>query len=117
MFGTVHPQSVDALFEAAQQHGLRLIAGKVLMDRNAPAALCEDAQRGYDEGKALIGRWHGRGRLAYAVTPRFAATSSPAQLELAATLWRERSISKRRSGRSSRGAMPTSWCSNCARRR
>ena len=89
VFGTVHPQSVDALFEAAQQRGLRLIAGKVLMDRNAPAALCDDAQRGYDEGKALIGRWHGRGRLAYAVTPRFAATSSPAQLELAATLWRE----------------------------
>ena len=89
VFGTVHPKSVDALFEAAQRHELRMIAGKVLMDRNAPASLCDDAQRGYDEGKALIERWHGRGRLAYAVTPRFAATSTPAQLEAAATLWRE----------------------------
>jgi len=89
VFGTVHPQSVDALFEAAQQHDLRMIAGKVLMDRNAPAGLRDDAQRGYDDSKALIRRWHGRGRLAYAVTPRFAATSTPAQLEAAATLWRE----------------------------
>ena len=89
VFGTVHPKSVDALFEAAQRLELRMIAGKVLMDRNAPASLCDDAQRGYDEGKALIERWHGRGRLAYAVTPRFAATSTPAQLEAAATLWRE----------------------------
>lgn len=89
VFGTVHPQSVDALFEAAQRHDLRMIAGKVLMDRNAPAALRDDAQRGYDESRALIDRWHGRGRLGYAVTPRFAATSTPAQLELAATLWHE----------------------------
>ncbi|HSQ80051.1 MAG TPA: guanine deaminase [Casimicrobiaceae bacterium] len=89
VFGTVHPQSVDALFEAAQQHDLRMIAGKVLMDRNAPAGLRDDAQRGYDDSKALIRRWHGHGRLAYAVTPRFAATSTPAQLEAAAALWRE----------------------------
>ncbi len=89
VFGTVHPQSVDALFEVAQRHDLRMIAGKVLMDRNAPAALRDDAQRGYDESRTLIDRWHGRGRLGYAVTPRFAATSTPAQLELAATLWRE----------------------------
>jgi guanine deaminase len=89
VFGTVHPQSVDALFDAAQRRDLRMIAGKVLMDRNAPAALLDTAQRGYDESKALIERWHGRDRLAYAITPRFAATSTPAQLAAAAALWRE----------------------------
>jgi guanine deaminase len=89
VFGTVHRHSVDVLFEAAQRIGMRLIAGKVLMDRNAPAALLDTAQRGYDESKALIQRWHGRDRLAYAITPRFAATSSPAQLEAAGALWRE----------------------------
>jgi guanine deaminase len=89
VFGTVHPQSVDALFEAAQRRDLRMIAGKVLMDRHAPAELLDTAQRGYDESKALIERWHGRDRLAYAITPRFAATSTPAQLAAAAALWRE----------------------------
>jgi len=90
VFGTVHAHSVDALFEAALARDLRLIAGKVLMDRNAPADLCDTVQRGYDESKALIDRWSGRGRLGYAITPRFAATSSPAQLDAAAVLWRER---------------------------
>jgi guanine deaminase len=89
VFCTVHAPSVDALFEAAQARGMRIIAGKVLMDRHAPAELLDTATRGYDDGKALIGRWHGRGRLAYAVTPRFAATSSPAQLEAASALWHE----------------------------
>ena len=89
VFGTVHPQSVEALFEASARRNLRMIAGKTLMDRHAPAALLDTARRGYDESKALIARWHGRDRLAYAVTPRFAATSSPEQLEAAAALWRE----------------------------
>ena len=66
-----------------------MIAGKALMDRHAPRALRDTAQRGYDESKALIARWHGRGRLGYAITPRFAPTSSPAQLEAAGALWRE----------------------------
>jgi guanine deaminase len=83
---TVHPQSVDALFEEAEKLGLRTIAGKVLMDRNAPAALLDTARTGYDESKALIRRWHGRGRLLYAITPRFAATSSPEQLQAAGAL-------------------------------
>ena len=90
VFCTVHAQSVDALFDAALARGLRLVAGKVLMDRHAPAALCDTAQSGYDESKALIDRWAGRGRLGYAITPRFAATSSPAQLDAAAALWHER---------------------------
>jgi len=86
VYCTVHPASVDAFFAAAVARGMRMIAGKVLMDRNAPPALTDTAQRGYDEAKALIERWHGRGRLAYAVTPRFAPTSSPEQLAAAGAL-------------------------------
>ena len=90
VFCTVHRQSVDAFFEEASKLGLRMIAGKVLMDRNAPAALRDTAQAAYDESKALAAKWHGRGRLLYAITPRFAATSTPAQLEAAGALRRER---------------------------
>ena len=89
VYGTVFPGSVDALFEESERLGLRTIGGKVLMDRNAPPALLDTPERGYDESKALIGRWHGRGRSLYAITPRFAATSSPEQLELAGVLRRE----------------------------
>jgi len=89
VFCAVYPQSVDALFAEAERRGMRIAAGKVLMDRNAPEALRDTAQRGYDESKALIARWHGRGRSHYAITPRFAGTSTPAQLDAAGTLWRE----------------------------
>ncbi len=89
VYCTVHPQSVDAFFTAAEARGLRMIAGKTLMDRHAPAALLDTAQRGYDESRALIERWRGKGRLGYAVTPRFAATSTPGQLELAGALLAE----------------------------
>jgi guanine deaminase len=88
-FCTVHAHSVDAFFEAAGSRGMRTIAGKCLMDRNAPEALRDTAQSGYDESKALIGRWHGRGRASYAITPRFAPTSTPLQMELAGALWKE----------------------------
>ncbi len=91
VFCTVHPASADVLFDEAQALGMRLVAGKVLMDREAPEALLDTAQRGYDESKALIARWHGKGRLAYAITPRFAVTSTPAQLDAAAALKREHS--------------------------
>ena len=91
VYCTVHPQSVDALFEEAERLGLRLAAGKVLMDRNAPAALLDTAQSGYDESQALIAKWHGRGRLLYAITPRFAVTSTPAQLAAAGALWQQHS--------------------------
>ena len=73
----------------AEKRNLRLIAGKVLMDRNAPAALTDTARSGYEQSKALIAKWHGRGRCLYAITPRFAGSSTPEQLELAGTLWRE----------------------------
>jgi guanine deaminase len=89
VFCTVHSQSVDAFFEEAGKLGLRMIAGKVLMDRNAPEALRDTAQAAYDDSKALAAKWHGRGRLMYAITPRFAATSTPAQLEAAGALRRE----------------------------
>jgi len=89
VFCTVHPGSVDVLFEEAAALDMRLVAGKVLMDRNAPPGLLDTAQRGYDDSKALIGRWHGKGRLRYAVTPRFAVTSTPAQLTAAGALVRE----------------------------
>lgn len=90
VYGTVHPQSVDALFTAALPTGLRVFAGKALMDRNAPAGLLDTARRGYDESKGLIARWHGRGgRLHHALTLRFVATSTPEQLEATAALWRE----------------------------
>lgn len=91
VYCTVHPQSVDALFEEAEALGLRLAAGKVLMDRNAPDALLDTAQSGYDESQALIQKWHGRGRLLYAITPRFAGTSTSGQLAAAGALWREHS--------------------------
>ncbi len=86
VFGTVHKQSVDAFFEAAEALNLRMIAGKVLMDRNAPDYLTDTAESGYADSKELIERWHGRGRLHYAVTPRFAPTSTPEQLTLAGKL-------------------------------
>ena len=86
VYATVHPGSAEALFAAAVARGLRMAAGKVLMDRNAPAGLTDDPERGAAESEALIRRWHGRGRLSYAITPRFAPTSSPAQLAAAGAL-------------------------------
>lgn len=85
-YATVHAHSADALFAAAERRGMRLVAGKVLMDRNAPPELRDTAATGAADSEALIRRWHGRGRLAYAVTPRFAPTSTPEQLEAAAEL-------------------------------
>jgi guanine deaminase len=89
VFCAVYPHSVDVLFAEAERRGMRIVAGKVLMDRNAPEALRDTAQRGYDESKALIARWHGHARSLYAITPRFAGTSTPEQLEAAGALWRE----------------------------
>jgi guanine deaminase len=86
VFGSVHKQSVDAFFEAAEELNLRMIAGKVLMDRNAPDYLTDTPESGYADSKELIERWHGKGRLHYAVTPRFAPTSTPEQLTLAGKL-------------------------------
>ncbi len=86
VFATSHPASVDAFFAAAHARRLRMVCGKVMMDRHCPEALRDTAAGAFDDSAALIERWHGRGRLAYAVTPRFAPTSSDAQLEAAARL-------------------------------
>ena len=87
VFPTVHKASVDTLFAAAQQRGMRLVAGKVLMDRNAPDGLRDDVEQAERDCVDLIDRWHGRNRLAYAVTVRFAPTSTPAQLAMASRLY------------------------------
>jgi guanine deaminase len=80
---------VDALFEEAERLNMRISAGKVLMNRNAPDYLLDTTQSGYDDSKALIGKWHNRGRLMYCITPRFAPTSTPDQLQSAGELWDE----------------------------
>ena len=85
-FCTSHPQSAEALFAAAARRDMRIIAGKVMMDRHAPDALLDTPERAHDETLALFGRWHGRGRAEVAITPRFAVTSTPAQLEVAGAL-------------------------------
>ena len=88
-FCTVAPQSAEAFFAESERRGTRMAAGKVMMDRNAPPGLTDTPESGYRESKALIARWHGRGRQHYAIAPRFALTSTPAQLEAAGALARE----------------------------
>lgn len=89
VYCTVHPESADAFFAESSARNLRMIAGKILMDRNAPESVRDTAQSGYDETKSLIAKWHGQGRNLYGVTPRFAPTSTPAQLEACGTLMSE----------------------------
>ena len=89
VFGSVHPESVEAFFSQAQQRNLRMIAGKVMMDRNCPTDLSDTAESGYQESKQLIEKWHGVDRLSYAVTPRFAPTSTPEQLHNCGKLLKE----------------------------
>ena len=86
VYGTVHSGAMEAFFTESHRQGTRMIAGKSLMDRHAPPALMDTVQTGHDQSAALIDRWHGRGRQGYAVTPRFAITSSEAQLEAAGAL-------------------------------
>lgn len=86
VFCTVHPQSVDAFFEEAEKYDLRMIAGKVMMDRNCPDNLQDTPTSSYEQSQTLIDQWHNKGRLLYAVTPRFAPTSSPEQLAQCAGL-------------------------------
>ena len=86
VYCTVHPESVDAFFEASEARNLRMVAGKVLMDRNCPEFLRDTAEGGVRDSETLIQRWHKRGRALYAITPRFAPTSSEAQLQLAGEL-------------------------------
>lgn len=88
-FCSVHPESTEALFTAAHARNMAMVAGKVMMDRNAPPEVLDTPQRGYDDSKALIERWHGTGRQRYAISPRFAITSTPEQMAMAGHLVRE----------------------------
>ena len=88
-FATIHPESVDAIFMAAEARGMRMVAGKTCMDRNAPDGLQDTVQSAYDDSKALLERWNGKGRLGYAITPRFSPTSTREQLEALGALWSE----------------------------
>jgi guanine deaminase len=88
-FCTIHPTSVDAFFEAATARGMAVVGGKTCMDRNAPDGLRDTAQTAYDDSKALLEKWHGRGRITYAITPRFSPTSAPDQLAALGALWTE----------------------------
>ena len=83
---SVHAESVDAYFGAAEKRNMRMIGGKVMMDRNAPENLIDTPQSGYDDSKRLIDKWHGKGRAGYAISPRFAITSTPQQMEMAGAL-------------------------------
>ncbi|MFM2433079.1 MAG: hypothetical protein RLZZ511_4293 [Cyanobacteriota bacterium] len=86
VFTTIFPESVTALFAAAQQRNMRIIGGQVMMSRNAPDYLIKDPDRAYAEIKQQIQQWHGNGRASYAITPRFAITSTPDELALAGQL-------------------------------
>ena len=88
-YTTVHKASAEAFFAEALSRDLCVIGGKPMMDRNAPDGLRDTAQSGYDDTKALIADWHGKGRLHYAITPRFAITSTDAQMEATGALMRE----------------------------
>ena len=88
-FCTIHPTSVDAYFEAAATRNMAVVGGKTCMDRNAPDTLRDTAQSAYDDSKALLEKWHGRGRATYAITPRFSPTSTPDQLNALGSLWSE----------------------------
>ncbi|WP_428242926.1 guanine deaminase [Gynuella sp.] len=79
---TVHPQSADALFDAASEHNMQIVAGKVCMDRNCPDYLKDDAKSAYQDSRDLIEKWHKQGRNLYAITPRFAPTSTEEQMTL-----------------------------------
>jgi len=89
VYATVHKQSVDALFSKASAMNMRLATGKVMMDRNCPENLRDTAVSGYEDSQALIDKWHGKGRLSYAVTPRFAPTSTEEQLEFTSKLFND----------------------------
>jgi guanine deaminase len=88
VYCTVHPESVDAFFTESEKRNLRMVAGKVLMDRHCPDFLCDSAEGGVRDSETLINKWHKRGRQLYAITPRFAPTSTEAQLQLAGELAR-----------------------------
>ena len=89
VFPSVHPASAEAVFEISKRNNMRMICGNTWMDRNAPDFLCRSVEQSYDDSMALIEKWHQKHRLHFAVTPRFALTSSPEALEAAEALLNE----------------------------
>ncbi|MGB7287131.1 MAG: guanine deaminase [Salaquimonas sp.] len=88
-FSTIHPVALDALFTQAQRRNMALASGKTLMDCNAPVGLCDTPESAYQDSTNLIKKWNQKGRLKYAISPRFAVTSSEAQLEATSALVKE----------------------------
>jgi guanine deaminase len=86
IYCSVHPHSAEAMFAASHARNTRMLAGKVMMDRNAPDALTDTAENAYTDSKALIARWHGKGRQLYVISPRFVVTSTPEQMAAAGRL-------------------------------
>jgi guanine deaminase len=89
IFSTIHAEATEIFFAEAERRGFRGIIGKTMMDRNAPPELLEDAKQSYEESRALLQKWHKRGLLRYAITPRFAPTSTPELLAAAGQLKKE----------------------------
>lgn len=88
-FSTVHKNSVNALFKVASDFKMRIITGKILMDRNAPSDLEDNVKKAYAESKELIDTWHKNGRNLYAITPRFAITCDLKELKIVSLLHRK----------------------------
>lgn len=88
-YATVHKTSVDALFSVASEYNMRMLTGKVLMNRNAPESLTDTEESGEADTRSLIEAWHNNGRNSYVITPRFSITSTPEQLISAARLHEE----------------------------
>jgi len=86
---SVHKASADAFFAEALKRGMCMVGGKVMMDRNAPQGLLDTPEMGYDETRQVIAEWHGKGRNHVAITPRFAITSTPAQMKATQALAEE----------------------------
>ena len=88
VFSTSHPESVEAFFEESTRLNTRMITGNVLMDQNAPEHLCVPTEQGIRDSQNIIDKWHERGRQHVAITPRFAITSTPKQLQMTGELYR-----------------------------
>ena len=88
VFSTSHPESVEAFFEESTRLNTRMITGNVLMDQNAPKNLCVPTEQGIRDSQNIIDKWHERGRQHVAITPRFAITSTPKQLQMTGELYR-----------------------------
>ena len=88
VFSTSHPESVEAFFEESTRLNTRMITGNVLMDQNAPDHLCVPTEQGIRDSQNIIDKWHERGRQHVAITPRFAITSTPKQLQMTGELYR-----------------------------